>query len=452
MRFRTEPDKRVAELEGVMSSSDAGSNFGLDLWDYVLLLSRGEQAGDLSDWLDTFYAGRAGIPQKRNDSSHAEHSVRKWRQEGSLPWLVAALTFSEPSDAVVPDLLKVAKLLPATSPGYLTVRYQALRLLIARGKTDEGRKELDVLLGRSDLPQGASNLFNEERQKITLGLDDFLSHAAEHAVGVQSDADNGEDSLTPNSATGPFFNHFSTEVFMKRMPLSMVAESAESTILPKALRRELARTAWVRSVLIEDNEQTATRLQPILHEVDPALWGAMEPFRTAKGGPEKHFIAVYIILSNPGMKPSVREGSLRSDTLGELDSLRDNWWCADMTGEQNWGKYAPYGNANFQFAEREPDFPFPAWMSDAEKTTGKSEWQKLAAIGTAPNILAKQVLAYAKEHPDGALIPQALHLVVRATHLGCTNVDTTKLSKQAFDFLHGHYPTSEWAARTKYYY
>jgi len=78
--------------------------------------------------------------------------------------------------------------------------------------------------------------------------------------------------------------------------------------------------------------------------------------------------------------------------------------------------------------------------------------RELSAVGTGPNYLAKQVQAYAKERPDDAQVPQALYLVVRATHLGCTNIDTTKLSKAAFEFLHGHYPTSEWTARTKYYY
>ena len=453
VRFRTEPEKRIAELEHLMSSRDVGTNFRQDLWDYVLLLSHGERADDLSDWLETFYAGQPGIGQNRNETSQAEHSIGKWREEKSLPWLVAALTFTEPNEAGVPDLLEAANSLPAASPGYLTIRHQAIRLMIARDQTDQARKELDALLKRSDLPQGASNLFNEERQKITTGLDDFLRHAAEQAVGVQSDADNSENSFTGKPATGRLFNHFSAEVFMKRMPLSMLAASAKSTILPQQLRRELARTAWVRSVLVEDNQETARRLQPVLHEVDPALWSAMEPFRAASNNPEKRFAAVLIMLSNPGMKPSVREGALRSATLGELDSLRDNWWCADMSGEQNWGKYGPYGDeANLKFVERDPDFPFPAWMSDAEKTASKSEWQKLSAVGTGPNYLAKQVLAYAKERPDDAQVPQALYLVVRATHLGCTNIDTTKLSKAAFEFLHGHYPTSEWTARTKYYY
>ena len=179
----------------------------------------------------------------------------------------------------------------------------------------------------------------------------------------------------------------------------------------------------------------------------------MNPFRSAKTADAKRFAAIFIVLNNPGLKPSVREGALRSTTLGELDQFRDNWWCADITGEQNWGKYEPYNkDVNLEFAERESDFAFPAWESDKDKRAAKREWQKLGTIGTAPNYLAAQVLAYAKHHEEDQRVPQALHLAVRATHLGCTNAETTRLSNAAFNFLHEHYPKSEWAAKAKYYY
>jgi len=179
----------------------------------------------------------------------------------------------------------------------------------------------------------------------------------------------------------------------------------------------------------------------------------MKPFRSAKTADAKRFAAIFVVLNNPGLKPSVREGALRSATLGELDQLRDNWWCADMTGQQNWGKYQPYNkDINLNFSEQESEFPSPMWESDKNQGAAKHEWQKLGTIGTAPNYLAAQVLAYAKDHEDDQRVPQALHLAVRATHFGCTNAETTRLSKAAFNFLHEHYPKSEWATETRYYY
>ena len=180
----------------------------------------------------------------------------------------------------------------------------------------------------------------------------------------------------------------------------------------------------------------------------------MESFRSATSSREKHFAGVFIILNNPGMKPSVHESSLRTATLGELDEYRDNWWWTDMGVGANWGQgYEPYNkDINLKFIDRDPNFPFPGWLAESQNVSAKSEWDRLSKIGTAPNYLAEEVIAYAKQHVDDPRLPQALHLAVRSTRFGCTNAETTGLSKAAFNFLHEHYPDTEWAAKTKYYY
>ena len=71
VRFRTEPEKRVAELEQMMEKPDPGPDFKQHLWDYVLLVSQGEQAGDLSDWIKTFYTDREGLQQLVADAGSA---------------------------------------------------------------------------------------------------------------------------------------------------------------------------------------------------------------------------------------------------------------------------------------------------------------------------------------------------------------------------------------------
>ena len=148
LRFRTEPGKRVAELEQVMLKPDPGPEFKQHLWDYVLLVSHGEQAEDLSDWIKTFYTETTyehplGAPHA-DAQQEAKHALAKWRETKSMPWLIAALSLSDAKDAA--ELLKAAGQVPAGSPGYLSVRYYALRLM-ARGKDQDGaRKELDALL------------------------------------------------------------------------------------------------------------------------------------------------------------------------------------------------------------------------------------------------------------------------------------------------------------------
>jgi hypothetical protein len=124
-----------------------------------------------------------------------------------------------------------------------------------------------------------------------------------------------------------------------------------------------------------------------------------------------------------------------------------------MYGGANWGdRSGGDPNGSSPAIDRDATLPFPQWVGEAQKSAAQAEWSKLTAIGTAPNYLTTQVLARAKQSPQDALVPQALFLAVRATHYGCTNAETSTLSKAAFEFLHKHYPESEWATKTKYYY
>lgn len=461
VRFRTEPEKRIAELDRAMLNPDLGHNFKQDLLDYALLLSRGEQAEAPSDWLQTYSAldvhSRSQAVQHQSEPAAADHSLAQWRKTKSLPWLIAALAGTIPSDPDLQLLLGAARQVPSSSPGYLTVRYYALCLMVASGQSDAARKELDTLLSRkeSDIPLGSRNLLNDQRLKVTTSLEDFLQHAPETPVPADLDFNTFEE--TPAAAKAkpaePVLNHYAAEVFLKRFSLSALIQAAESPTLPNRLRRDVARSAWVRSILLDDSK-AATQLQAVLQDVDPALSKSMDPLRAAQSEVEKHFLAAIIILDNPGLKPSAREGLPRSETLGELDNYRDNWWCADVDSGANWNKgFSGYDrDINLRFEDHDPDFPFPNWMTDSQKAAAKSDWKKLSAAGTAPNYLVQQVLAYGKEHPQDPRVPRALYLAVRSTRFGCTNVETSDLSKAAFDFLHKQYPQSEWTAKTKYYY
>jgi hypothetical protein len=456
VRFRIEPDKRVGELDRMILQPAPGKNFKQDLWDYVVLLSHGQRADDPSEWVQTFQTGVKYSGGMREQT--IKETIAKWQETKSLPWLIAALAVADTHSPNLSSLLASAKEIGSSSPGYLTVRYYALRLMIASGQADASRAELDSLLRRGDdeLPRGSRNLLNEERLKLTTSFEDFLQHAAEMPVLADVDFNTGDmiPSDKPSALNdSPLFNHFAAEVLIKRLPLSLMIQAAGSPALPKNLRREIARTAWVRSVLIDDLD-SAGRLQPLLQELDMPLWKTMEPFRSATDANAKHFAGLLVILNNPGMKPSVRESSLRTATLGEIDNYRDNWWCSDMNSGINWGQsYGEYNkDVNLKFVDHDPDFPFPVWLSDTQKAAARADWAKLTATGTAPNYLVGQVLAYAKQHPQEPQIPQALHLAVRSTRYGCTNVETSKSSKAAFDFLHEHYAGNEWTVKTKYYY
>ena len=452
VRFRTEPEKRVAELEQVMTQPDPGPDFKQHFWDYVLLVSEGHRAEDLSDWIKTFYTERTyehpqGVPRSSGNQD-ADHAMARWREEPSLTWLIAALDLSDPKDGRTRELLKAAEKVPATSPGYISVRYYALRAM-GRGKEPEAaRKELDSWLSRPELPPGTRNLFNHERQRLSTSLTDFLKHAAEVPAQIGLDMDGSDlagddEELTERAKKDKgqaFFSGDSAQILAERMPLDLLVESAKSVTLPVPLRREVARSTWTRATVL-GNMAAADQLQPVIAELDKPLWQALQPFRAAKTNEEKRFAAAFVTLQNPGLSPYVRTGLLRSATLGEIDNFRDNWWCEPVND----------GSASVR-TDRDPSLPAPSFLSANEITQLERENSRLAKAAVAPNFLADEVLSYAGSHPGDERVPQALHLVVRSTRYGCTDAETKRWSEQSFRLLHEHYPNSEWTTKTKYHY
>lgn len=454
VRFRTEPKNRVFELEQLLTQSDPGPDFKQHLWDYVLLVSGGEKAQDLSDWIKTFYIDRTyehpmGVPRS-SVNEDARHAMERWHQEHSLPWLIAALDLNDPKDASTEELLNAAEKVPVTSPGYISVRYYALRTMARRKEQEAARKELDSWLRRpeSELPHGTRNLFNDERQKLSTSLADFLTHAAEVPAQIGWDMDDSdlagddEQALTArakNSNGQAYFNDYSAQILAQRMPLELLVESAKSSTLPASLRRELARSTWTRATVL-GNMAAADQLQPLIAELDKPLWNGMEPFRSAQTNEAKRFAAAFVTLQNPGLSPYVRTGLLRSATLGEIDNFRDNWWCETVNDGSV--RIRPDSNPG----------PAPSFLSANQTRQLDRENRKLAEAAVAPNFLADEVLGYAKLHPSDERVPQALHLVVRSTRYGCRDGETTKWSEKSFRLLHEQYPKSEWTMKTKYHY
>ena len=70
--------------------------------------------------------------------------------------------------------------------------------------------------------------------------------------------------------------------------------------------------------------------------------------------------------------------------------------------------------------------------------------ERLSKLPGAPTYLGSIVIPWAKAHPSDARVPEALHLVVRATQYGDHDSDT---SKAAYDLLHSRFPKSPWTAK-----
>lgn len=490
VRLRLYPDERLHELAHAVLKKSSGDAFKQDVWDYTVLLdkfigisdelapysneaekfakfsqkfeelSAVRRQDDITDWILTFQ-----VKGQRT----LDHSLQKWAETSSLPWLVATLSKISSGHSALSKLLEAARNVKEDSPAFLSVAYHSIRLMMESGKKEEAHKRLDSLFsqaGLSSLPS-SRNLFVAWRMKIARNLEELLNFAPRVPAGITAgDYDDNlrelPQDLESNERLKAFagrralFDADSAKVLNERMPLSLLKEAAKSKALPLHLRRELALATWVRSVLL-DNEGIARELVPVLEGLVPELKQYLDAYLAAKSLEARQFAAAFVVLKFPGVRPYIYGGVGRLTPLNRIDSRRDNWWCSFRPDAQVgvfWNYYGERSIISEHLRTLYPDAEVdaPEFLGEAQKAAARREWEKLSSIGTAPNYLSLQVIEWAKRNPDDPRVPEALHLAVKSTRYGCADKETSKFSKQTFQLLHKRYPSSSWAAKTKYWY
>jgi hypothetical protein len=459
VRFRLSPEERLRELAQTIIKKGAGSGLKQDVWDYTMLLDKyvddeeeertfeklpavGRE-DDVTDWVLTFQV---------TDRAALNHSLARYEKTSSLAWLVAAISKIAATHPKAPSLVEAAARIRPSSPAYPSAAFHSLRLLIESDKREEARKQLDALVGAGSaaLPPSARNQFLSLRMSLARNLDEFLKYAQRVPSGVTYDIDGrelpetfddaSEDKLLKEVASGRIlFDQDAADVLNKKMPLTVLKQAATSNTLPSHLRRELVLAVWARAALTDD-EQAAREIAPVVQNSYPELKDDLNAYLSADSADARKFAAIYLMLKFPGTRPAVDSNIGRRAPLAEIDNFRDNWWCA-------------FGTAPETTGAKPKETPSPEFLTEPEKGAAASEWKKLVMLGTAPNYLSAQAVRWANTKPDDPRAPEALHLAVaRATRYGCTDKDTGRFSKQAYDVLHKKYPKSTWAAKTKYWF
>jgi len=463
VRLRLHPEERLHELALLLASKHGSVNLKQDLWDYTVLLDqlKGDDeahhqkvtdqpavlhAEDLTDWLVTLQSAAAEA---------AEHSVARWEVTSSVPWLIAALSKVDAQNAKAAALQQAAAKIPASSPAFPSVSYHSIRLDIAAGRSTDARIKLDNLLQkhRPNFNASTINLFLHQRMAVSNNLEDFLSYAQRVPAGFSWDEDGTEipvqaDELGSDSDRiqgKAFFDSDAGEILNRRLPVALLAEAAENKSLPDHLRRDIAQATWLRAVLL-GNHATATALVPTLKLMVPEMTPLLNQYTSAREPAGKQFSAIYAWLKFPGIEPVVDTGSGRGTPLNEQDSYRDNWWCSAALAEQQ-TNVSDEKNAAVAAAKAGPNF-----LTATQRTAAAREYAVLASLGAAPNYLCRQVIEFATRHPVDPRVPEALHLAVKTTRYSCTDKQTGKWSKAAYDFLHQHYPGNAWTKQTPYWF
>lgn len=460
VRLKLHPDKRLYELGAKLAIPIQNFELKQEVWDYTTLLDANLEADppkepaparfdDLTTWIVTFQSSK---PES------IDRSLQQWQSKRSDAWLVAALTKVDGKHAKAGELIAAALNVKPAAPAFPSARFHAVRLLMESGKNDEARTLLDQLLktNREQFDASSLNLLTSKRMLLATSLSEFLAYAPRNPAtlswnddGREIPVDDGEIEADMKALRdAPRFDYDAGVALNKQMPLSVLKQAAENTSLPKSLRRDLVQAVWLRAVILGDTK-TADDLVPTLRELVPEMSPLLSDYLAATAQTKK-FSAIYAWLKFPGLEPVVDIGVGRRTPLQEQDSYRDNWWCG-----------AAYPPATEEKEEGEAESPafFTArdtqpllFLSDSERAAAEKEWKTLQSLGAAPNYLAREVIEFANTRSGGPKNAEALHLVVMSTRFGCTNQESGKWSKAAFDLLHRKYPNTPWAKKTPYWF
>ena len=398
----------------------------------------------LIDWLVTVQSPSEGAKT---------HAIAEWKRTRQTTWLTAAIMKASASDATTPALVEATAQVAPASPGWPTIEYHRLRLLIDTGHSTEARTELATALPRiqAEGSQSAINLFTGLRMRAAPSLNIALADAPrkilertseeqsslDECLDVMKDPKRKYDCKKDDSPVE--FSRDAAMVLNGEMPLASLALSAQSDALSPQLRQSVAIMTWVRAVLLK-NESIAARMLPLLP-------GKLQQ----QAGRGVGFHPLMAILRNPGLRPYIDNGVQRSESYGFVESYGDNWWCG------NWSTI--YGEDN------EPvRADSVAFLSQRERETAEQETKSLLSLGGADEYLGSQVIAYAKANPSDPDVPEALYLTLRMIRYGCSHAalewqDPNKpqvdpMAAIAYEIgviMRRRYPTNPWTKKAAPY-
>ncbi|MEY2518032.1 MAG: hypothetical protein QOJ89_5396, partial [bacterium] len=463
--LRLHSEETLHEIAHALNRKDASTNFKQDVWDYTILLDKflgdGSEEGDgtataakpklpssltsdeLTDWVVTF---------EDETPAAAANALQRWEKSKALPWLVTAISKANGKGPGAGALLSAAAAVNHTSPAFPSLTYHSVRLLMESNRASEARAILDKALAsdRAQFTPSALNLLLGQRMLLAQNLEEFL-HAAQRVPAGLSDDNDGREIPDEESKDTPkdpqiYFDRDAANTFNRAMPVPIIANAASGKSLAPNLRKDVTQAAFVRAAMLDDRE-TANHIAGLLGDVYPQLKPFLSAYETAATPDARRFAAAFMSLKFPGLRPYVSAGIGRTSALEEIDSYRDNYWCAEPP--------TPLSGQASDDVEVEKakirQLPIPEFLKPSQSLAA-TQLAALQALGTGPNYFCRIAIAWTEKNPADPRSPEALHLAVRSTRYGCTDDETGKWSKAAYDLLHKKYPNTNWAKATKYWF
>jgi len=464
LAFATRPQERARELEKALLAPDLPAALPFELRDFLLLERTGARNTDLGAWIydiDVLTAGsEEAVAAAKTDA------LVRWREQRNLPWLVAALMHLSPGDEDVAAAIAASRASEAISPAYYTLAWHRLRLLIGENKQEEARAELDQILDGRPLPEGVENLMRYHRMKLARDLDEFVRFALRRGEFVMY----LPDPRTKLDATAPplksttrfpydyaamlkwrtelfqpnprYFDNDATAAMSFVTPLPIMARVAQSDRLPPNVQRDVALAVWTRAVLLDDAE-AANAVAPIVARYFPQYGAGWKTYQSAATPQQKKIEAALLLLRLPGASPWFAS-ELGYPYMREVIGLVATRWWEHVDSD----KQAAPDAADITLCDDcalPLQFAPPAFLTSGDRDRARNEVARLRQLPGAPAYLGAIILSWANAQPRDPRVPEALHLVVRATRYGQKDTET---SKAAYLFLHNRYRRNPWTSKT----
>ncbi len=477
IKYRSSPTDRQKELAERLAEKKENLNIYNDLTDYIWLLDQPEiKAGDIGAELDRKEAKAAGkeydydyklklrdLPTKDRESDLSDwlytyqsqdgfdHAYQKWNQTSATHWLVAAISNASGKNTDVTKLIDAAKKSKLNTPGYATLRFHQIRLLIQMEKRAQAKQQIGEVFANnfSSHPISTQNDFYSLKMILAENLNEFLQFAQRKAAAFIAGDDGSEigEDLEYNPAlkvwsNRTMFDEDSVAFFNEKMPLSVLRRAALSPKLPRHLKEFLISAVWTRAFIL-GNSRIEREFAPLVLRYNKEFSRYFSRYSVSRSGSTRKVNGLIAILKYPALQPFVPFGYGRKDSNPQtIDSIRGNWWC--VPNEKSIKRYDHYG---FNLPNEYPEF-----LTSAQTAKAKQELKQIRSSGDSATFLTRKAIAFAKRYPRHRSTPQILHLAVRSTRHGCTDKATGAVSKKAHSILHTKYPRSVWTKRTPYWF
>ena len=478
--FRSRPEEQTRAVAQCISRGESVEQFGQDVEDLVLMLqkefgstpdfpginpyskeykeratawrnARFEALQDFrtsSDLMDWMYAMTGWAPEFTR-----RRAIAQWQSRKTLPWLVAAISLVERSDADTPELLESAAAVSPDSPAYLTLLYHRARLMRERGDLASARQLLDHALANSQgWPVSSINLLKKQRFLAAADVDDLARFAWRQPVGFSNgavkkgeteycDPDGWDVKCEPDlfldassKAFLPQLDSSPASTLNEHLPINLLVRLIHSPALPPNLRARMAPAIWSRAAIL-DRADLAAKVAGDAIAARPELKPYLDSYQRATQAEERKFLAAYAIAHFPGLRPYVEGPSPRVTRFDYADNYRDNWWCQkDDLIEFRWRDTPEDSNY------------VPTFLGQKERQAAKEEAKQLAAIASG-NWLSDILINWAEAHPKDPNSPEAVHFAWRVMRFACDG--STKRCREAVILMHKRYPDSPWTKKTK---